>query len=623
MLRKQAALSAAYWIIPPVLCLATYWPGLLTWFQFDDFRWLGLRQSLHEFNDLWELLFAPGAQGTTRPLSERMFFLGGSVLFGFNALPYHAIMFATMFANLGLLSQIAFRLTRSRAVGFLAALLWVVNDALQTPLSWIAAYNQILCSFFVLLAFYCFLRYVQEGQRKFLVAQWAAFLLGFGVLEINVVYPALATGFALLFSRRHLRTTLWLWIPSALFAWLHLFVIPIPAEGEYVARLDSRVFQSLWMYWSWSLGPSPLGHFGPVPQWARSIVVAVLSVFAIGFLAWRTRQGDLLPLFCLGWFFITLMPVLPLPYHRSDYYLVLPTAGLALLLALGLVQLWKRGWPARTAALIAVALYAGISVPVAHSKIAWRYGHVERIRNFVMSVVREQRQDPEKTALLAGMDNDLFRDCFYHDPFRLFGFRHVYLTPGSETALPDNQLRPVAEFVYPPGQTLRALAENKARIFKIGDDGIVQDVTSRYHDAAGPRLEPLLSRRVDVGLPFMSDQLGPTWYYIEDNFRWMPKSATVRLGGPRSPADKLILQGYAPPSHLQGDVITMTLRVNGYTLPPAPITSESPYFKIERSLPPELLGEEAVEVTVELDKTRSYPSDARELGLIFGVFEIR
>ena len=208
----------AYWLAPPIFCLLIYWPGLLAWFQQDDFAWLGLRRKLSQGKDLWRLLFEPMGPGHIRPLSDRGFFLLFSTLFGFNPLPYRMLAFLTQFANLALLSSITHRLTGSRTASLLAPLLWVANDALGVPLSWSSAYNQVLCSFFVLLSFFFLLRYAKQGRTRDLAAQWVAFLLGFGALEINVVYPALATAYALCCTRRILKSTLLLWIPSVLFS---------------------------------------------------------------------------------------------------------------------------------------------------------------------------------------------------------------------------------------------------------------------------------------------------------------------------------------------------------------------------------------------------------------------
>jgi len=74
---RGRAASAAYWLGPSLLCLALYWRAFNAWFRADDFAWLGTGIYVQNFHDLLIALFAPQAQGTIRPLSERMFFLAG------------------------------------------------------------------------------------------------------------------------------------------------------------------------------------------------------------------------------------------------------------------------------------------------------------------------------------------------------------------------------------------------------------------------------------------------------------------------------------------------------------------------------------------------------------------
>src|SRR5579859_175312 len=116
--------QALWWLAAPLLSAALYWRAFLTWFQNDDFAWLGLPLEVHRFGDVWSPLFRPAAQGTVRVLSERVFFLVFSSVFGYHALPYRLWIFATWFAALTLASLIATRLTGSRTAGLLAALLW-------------------------------------------------------------------------------------------------------------------------------------------------------------------------------------------------------------------------------------------------------------------------------------------------------------------------------------------------------------------------------------------------------------------------------------------------------------------------------------------------------------------
>lgn len=81
------------------VCLWLYWPGLMTWFAMDDFAWLGLRQAAGDAGWL-AVLFSPKAQGTVRPLSERLYFLALEGIFGIEALPFRIVGFATQMLNL-------------------------------------------------------------------------------------------------------------------------------------------------------------------------------------------------------------------------------------------------------------------------------------------------------------------------------------------------------------------------------------------------------------------------------------------------------------------------------------------------------------------------------------------
>src|SRR5882724_11164578 len=105
--RGRAFPVAAYWLAPPLLCLAIYWRGLLAWFQADDFAWLALRLQVHDWRTLLHALFAPMAQGSIRPISERGFFLVFEWLFGVHALPFRICVFLTQCANMALLAAIA------------------------------------------------------------------------------------------------------------------------------------------------------------------------------------------------------------------------------------------------------------------------------------------------------------------------------------------------------------------------------------------------------------------------------------------------------------------------------------------------------------------------------------
>ena len=174
-------------VLPLLLLLGFYWPGLTNWFYQDDFGWLNLPRDVHSFRDLGPALFAPKAHGNMRPLGDNAYFLVFSSVFGVNALPFRIWVFAVQMMSLVLLGSIVRRLVFSSAAAFWAQVLWIANPSLAPLMCWTSVHNQVLSGFFLLLAFYFLLRHIETGQTVYYAAQWAAFVLGIGALETNVV----------------------------------------------------------------------------------------------------------------------------------------------------------------------------------------------------------------------------------------------------------------------------------------------------------------------------------------------------------------------------------------------------------------------------------------------------
>jgi len=240
----------AWRVLPLLLLLALYWPGLTNWFYQDDFGWLNLRHDVHSWRDLGPALFAPKAHGNIRPLGENAYFLVLSSLFGVDALPFRIVAFVTQMGSLLLLGSIARRLTASRAAGFWAQVLWIANPGLAAAMCWSSIYNQILSGFFFLLAFWFLLRYIESGAARDAIGHWTAFVLGLGALETNVMYPAIAAVYALLFARMYLKKILPMFAVSALFVFVHFRFAPPPHDGVYALHFGVRMFSTLLTYWT-------------------------------------------------------------------------------------------------------------------------------------------------------------------------------------------------------------------------------------------------------------------------------------------------------------------------------------------------------------------------------------
>ncbi len=617
--------TAVYWALPSLAALLIYWLGLNAWFSYDDFAWLSLNQRLKESGDLWNILLAPQAQGTIRPLSERAFFLVFHGLFGLDALPFHLAVFLTQFANLALLCAIARRLTGSRIAGLLAALLWIANGTLAVVMSWTSAYNQALCGFFILASFWCLLRYVDTGKVRYWILQWAAFLAGFAALEMMAVYPALAAGYTLLAARKHFRKTLWLLLPSAVYTVLHLRYAPGAVSGPYAMHLDGSMVRTLWTYWTWALCPVNLMQsILRLPDWMTYAAVLLLTTALLSFAAVRLRQGNRLGVFLAFWFLILIGPVLPLRDHMSDYYLTMPTIGLAILGGWALADAWKSRPSMKAAATALAGIYLVCSVPYAKAATRWQYDKSLESRALLQGLARAAELHPGKIIILTGLRSDLFWSAIRHRAHELVGIGELYIAPGAETAIERfDQLALVSDYVLPAPITARALEEGRAVVYSVDGDR-PRNVTSVYAAAARARFarqeQPFL---VEVGSQAFVDQIGPTWYQIEGKFRWMPKRATVSLHGPVTPDARLHLSGFCPSQQAVQKPLTLTVSVDGVIVGRPQISRSNAPFELVLPLSAQSLGKPKIEVAIEVDRTFSVPGDQRELGLIFGTIQVR
>ena len=617
--------SAAFWLAPSLLCLALYWRGFTAWFRADDFAWLGTGIYIQNFHDFLLAIFAPQAQGTIRPLSERAFFMLGFSLFGLDALPFKMVVFATQFANLALVAGIGARLTGLRWAGFFAAIFWVLNGSGIEPLGWSCVYNQVLCGFFLLLALHFLMRYVETGERRYNLFQWAAFLAGFGALELNVVYPAIAAAYTLLCvpigpRAKNFRATLPMFAVSIAYALAHNAAAPALRTGGYAMHFTGAMFRTLGKYWTWSVGPTFLFTPYYLPKWLLPAGIAVVSAGLVGFLAWKLRAGARVALFCLVWYLAVLAPVLPLRDHQTEYYVFLPVIGLCWLAGWAAVSGWRAGVRGRAIAVTLAAIYAVMAVPTQVATSQWNYAITMRVRNLVEGVAGIHERYPSKSILLEGVDTDLFWNGVLDRPFRLFGLDHIYLAPGSEkriAAHPD--LGNIGDYILPADVVAQALKREELVVYDVRGP-LLRNITAVY--AALPR-DSGLPLRVDAASPLTGYLLGPEWYESDGDHRWMPRRAGLRIGAPATRGQKLYLRGACPDEQLRAGPLPVTVTVEGVRLPATVIRPGENAFELVFALPDSVVGKAEMRVTVEVGRIFRPASDPRDLGLVFGTFEVR
>jgi hypothetical protein len=536
-------------------------------------------------------------------------------LFGLNALPFHLLVFAIQCANLALVVAIGARLTGRLAAGFLAAMLWAISAVTADPLAWAAANEQVQVAFFILLAFCFLLRYIETGDGRYNLYQWIAFLIGFGALEINIVYPAIAAAYAFLFARRYLARVLPLFLASAAYLALHSIAAPTGHDPAYVLHFTGAMLRTLAKYWAWTVGPVGFWAPVPVPSW---LIPAAVAIVSLGVLAFAVRGGRL-ALFFLAWFAISITPVLPLRDHVEQYYAFVPAIGLCWLGGWAIAECWRPGARRRIAAVALAGIYVLIMLPRTVASSDYHYRFSQRVRNMVEGVARAHELHPSQTILLDGVDTELFFNAVLDRPFRLLDIDHVYLTPSSERRIEAHPiLGDIGEFVLPSDQIAKALDDGQLVVYDVRGP-LLRNITSAY---AGQSRDLGPPHRLDVASSLAAYWLGPEWYPPEGDHRWMPKRATLRLAGPTSPGQKLYLRGYYPPEQLRAGTLTVAATANGSPLAPGNLTAGGD-FELTFPLPGSLVGQSPIALTVEVSRTFRATGDIRDLGLAFGDFEIR
>jgi hypothetical protein len=583
---------------------------LRAWFQQDDFAWLGLKDQVYSAGDLMRALFAPLAQGTIRPISERAFFMVFSSLFGLHALPYRILVFLTQLAAVALLSAVAWRLTRSLAAVFFAPVLWSANIAPAEPMTWTSAYNEILCSFCFLLSFYFLIRFTQTGDARYNRWQWISYLLTFGVLEINVMYPLLAVLYCWLFAREYLKRMLWLILPAVVFAAVHTAVRPNVRNDVYAIHLDASMFPTLLTYWKRSLGPIVAAENFLDWELYPVVLTVFISACVLLFVILRARRGDWLPLFGLGWFIIALGPFLPVRDHIQDYYMTVPVIGLALLGGSAAAVAVASGWMYRAVAAVAIVGYLACSIPANRRQSRLLASRTAPIRKLVQAVAAAHEREPGKTILIEGVTDQLFWTGVYDHPFRLVGAQDVYMTPEALHKITPDPIANLAVYTVSEDRMHTELVGHRAIVFGL-EGGEVHDITGAYEAVV---LNSLMPRHMVMGQPILESLLSKSWYPSEGDYRWMPQTASVHLGMPASGQADLDLEGFCSPVQLKDGPLKVSIVVQGHRYGPQEVhdCSGPLGLRYSFSVTP---GTKEADITIEVNRTTRVGADLRDLGL--------
>ena len=481
-------------------------------------------------------------------------------------------------------------------------MLWTANTALVTVMSWSSSYNEALCSLFLLSALALFIRYVETGRAWFWWWQLVVFTLGFGALEINVVYPALAAAYVLFVvpvekRRRFLMGLIPLFCISVAYFLVHRAAVSLPADGPYALHLDRRIFRTLGAYWKWSLVPQTWKDVGHSRQSERAIVW-ILTLALLAFSVKKLANRHYQVLFFAFWYLITLAPMLPLPDHRTDYYLTIPLIGLAMLGGWGVSQALRSRWTWQVATLIPLAVYLGCMIPVTRTASRWWLDRSQGVRGLVLGVQAAEATHPGKTIVLDGITSDLYNASLADSAITSIGLKEAYLTPASrDTIHPVNDLGRFPHLVMEPGPMRNAITHDEVVVYSdVGDH--LRNITGVWERSINLVHSPT---RNPVGLKSGI----PCWRicWVPNGFRWR----TAFAGCPRGQLCAWVGQGPRKTScfskaiarrQLKAGDVHLSVSVDGIPLGNAQIINPESNFRRLLDLPPSLTGRSTVTVAI-------------------------
>jgi len=598
------------------VCLSLYWPGLVTWFSMDDFAWLGLRLSIETPADLWAALFSPKAQGTVRPISERLYFLLFEKLFGLEALPFRLLAFATQLLNLWLALRLVERVSGARLAAALTPLVWIVNSALALAMSWSSAYNQILWPCFLLSAAHARWTWLETGRPRARYAEWAFFLIGFGVLELQVVYPAIAAALTLLYHRARWRELLPLFAVSGAYTVFNRAMARPAASPVYQLYWDADIAATFWTYLRMATGMWRPNLVRAEDQYWLYAELLVGLAFLAG-LAWLAWKRERLALFGLAWFAATLAPILPLKNHISDYYMTVPALGLAMVAAAA---------AARRPALAAIplAVYLAGSGYWARRTVDYNCDRAEQGRVLFAGIQEAARLHPGKAILLTAVSSEQYWGVMNDNPFRLVPGLRVHLAPGGDENIEKHpDLGDPGRYILPGPAARGALEKDQAVVYSPAG-GRLRNVTALWRQLARERWGGELATAVDVGQPLLAGQLDEGWYEIEQGFRWAQGRAALRLGPPPADAREIALEAFRGGEDGRRAAVTLVLSLNGVEAGRWQMPSENSSLAVAAPIPPALDRARPVKVSVDISPVLTEPgAGGRRLGLAFGKFAFR
>jgi hypothetical protein len=388
---KARVLIPSFFVLLFLLDWFLYFRHAGHFFQADtvwllDHRVTSARDLLLEFTKLQ-------ASNRFRPLSHPLLPSILYPIFGLSPLPHRIPIYALFFADTIAVYALVVAISRNRLAAAIATFFFSIHTVNAYTTYDVGFTPELLYTLFYIVAVLGYLRYLETGSRGGYLTSIACFVGSLFSKEAAVTLPLILVSLHFLNATpseawrerlvRSVRSTL---PHTAILAaymllvvgWLNTIGTPLtqlfrtperPEAGAYQLVFDETIFKNADLALTWVFN-IPRGWIG---QWRNLSPTAMaylkgfrLIVLALSALLLFRRERKIV-LFGIGWFFVTLFPVLPLLNHLMPYYLFLPVIGLSLVIGFAFSSAYdalKQVQPVMAAAAIAI-IFVGVLVVTA------------------------------------------------------------------------------------------------------------------------------------------------------------------------------------------------------------------------------------------------------------------
>lgn len=332
-------------------------PSLFVFYTNDDFFFLKISraENLSQVINFFNLLKGPDGFGMYRPLTSQMFYWLSWTLFNLNPIGLHLIVFLIFFAVIYLVYLITRELTADIKLALISAFMYATSATHFAHLYYLATFQELGMTFFVLLSCLNFIRnksilsiiffilallsketaiitplllvliyfyQKQRGFRLWKIKKIAIDLMPFIILiGIYLVFRISSYGFATG------NTYIWDFSPLKLINtlfWYSLWTLNLPETILDFVGPGIKINPNLLLYWSNIIIPIFYLFF---------VQLIFLSVASFKILKQNLKDKNSfarISLFSGLWYLFSLLPVVFLPEHKFSYYLTLPLISVVL-----------------------------------------------------------------------------------------------------------------------------------------------------------------------------------------------------------------------------------------------------------------------------------------------------